>query len=148
MTSREVDDVEGFELRDSGEHGMSFSSHLQDRRAWDRAAHQGGRDGVAGVVGELDGLAKHRAGLGDGLGAETLQDLGAQPVQARLLAEVVERWKQKLPLLLWEVWGEGASGDHRPGVDPHCPVDRKSTRLNSSHVSISYAVFCLKKKKQ
>src|SRR5699024_11317646 len=25
------------------------------------------------------------------------------------------------------------------------PVDRKSTRLNSSHVSISYAVFCLKK---
>src|SRR5699024_12551325 len=27
------------------------------------------------------------------------------------------------------------------------PEDRKSTRLNSSHVSISYAVFCLKKKK-
>src|SRR5699024_12844255 len=28
-----------------------------------------------------------------------------------------------------------------------CRKDRKSTRLNSSHVSISYAVFCLKKKK-
>src|SRR5699024_12403831 len=28
------------------------------------------------------------------------------------------------------------------------PGDRKSTRLNSSHVSISYAVFCLKKKKK
>ena len=27
-------------------------------------------------------------------------------------------------------------------------TDRKSTRLNSSHMSISYAVFCLKKKKQ
>src|SRR5690349_22642888 len=27
-------------------------------------------------------------------------------------------------------------------------VDRKSTRLNSSHVEISYAVFCLKKKKK
>src|SRR5699024_11635599 len=27
-------------------------------------------------------------------------------------------------------------------------ADRKSTRLNSSHVSISYAVFCLKKKKE
>src|SRR5436190_10961156 len=27
------------------------------------------------------------------------------------------------------------------------PVDRKSTRLNSSHTVISYAVFCLKKKK-
>src|SRR5436309_7823002 len=28
------------------------------------------------------------------------------------------------------------------------PEDRKSTRLNSSHVKISYAVFCLKKKKK
>src|SRR5436853_4879745 len=28
------------------------------------------------------------------------------------------------------------------------PSDRKSTRLNSSHLGISYAVFCLKKKKQ
>src|SRR3712207_8843663 len=32
----------------------------------------------------------------------------------------------------------------RPGV----PGDRKSTRLNSSHANISYAVFCLKKKIQ
>src|SRR5207245_11416196 len=31
---------------------------------------------------------------------------------------------------------------------PRKQVDRKSTRLNSSHGSISYAVFCLKKKKQ
>src|SRR5438128_4632897 len=30
--------------------------------------------------------------------------------------------------------------------DPRQPLDRKSTRLNSSHGSISYAVFCLKKK--
>src|SRR5436853_2151467 len=28
------------------------------------------------------------------------------------------------------------------------PLDRKSTRLNSSHLGISYAVFCLKKKKK
>src|SRR5699024_11477095 len=31
-------------------------------------------------------------------------------------------------------------------VEPFFNEDRKSTRLNSSHVSISYAVFCLKKK--
>src|SRR5690606_41717100 len=31
---------------------------------------------------------------------------------------------------------------------PRASVDRKSTRLNSSHVKISYAVFCLKKKKK
>src|SRR5690606_40564306 len=59
-------------------------------------------------------------------------------------------------------------GHHRRGLahnarvkQEHCPFaigalawnarsleDRKSTRLNSSHVKISYAVFCLKKKKQ
>src|SRR5699024_12175420 len=32
------------------------------------------------------------------------------------------------------------------GADHPDRLDRKSTRLNSSHVSISYAVFCLKKK--
>src|SRR5690242_21080668 len=34
-----------------------------------------------------------------------------------------------------------------PTKDFLCLEDRKSTRLNSSHMSISYAVFCLKKKK-
>src|SRR5947199_5778021 len=46
------------------------------------------------------------------------------------------------------------SGRRRRGVDHSCPTrcsalgmkDRKSTRLNSSHLGISYAVFCLKKK--
>src|SRR5207249_10402476 len=34
------------------------------------------------------------------------------------------------------------------GAGHDVEADRKSTRLNSSHVSISYAVFCLKKKKK
>src|SRR3712207_7728320 len=34
-----------------------------------------------------------------------------------------------------------------PGKKPE-GIDRKSTRLNSSHANISYAVFCLKKKKK
>src|SRR5438874_11763323 len=37
--------------------------------------------------------------------------------------------------------------DSRRGSSARTPGDRKSTRLNSSHVEISYAVFCLKKKK-
>src|SRR5438067_6258231 len=36
---------------------------------------------------------------------------------------------------------------NRGSADTVSKQDRKSTRLNSSHVSISYAVFCLKKKK-
>src|SRR5436305_2514316 len=35
-----------------------------------------------------------------------------------------------------------------PSARPATREDRKSTRLNSSHVRISYAVFCLKKKKE
>src|SRR5207249_6150300 len=50
----------------------------------------------------------------------------------------------------------GGGSRPRPGPDRVPPglvvrspdPDRKSTRLNSSHVSISYAVFCLKKKKK
>src|SRR5690606_41868444 len=53
----------------------------------------------------------------------------------------------------------GAGGDRRRlrgrrrarsdgGGGGPVPQDRKSTRLNSSHVKISYAVFCLKKKKK
>src|SRR5690554_7468138 len=36
----------------------------------------------------------------------------------------------------------------KEGIEVHVQRDRKSTRLNSSHVRISYAVFCLKKKKK
>src|SRR5437899_6403942 len=44
--------------------------------------------------------------------------------------------------------GAGACGRvARRGLDVRCR-DRKSTRLNSSHLGISYAVFCLKKKKK
>src|SRR3712207_7220461 len=48
----------------------------------------------------------------------------------------------------------GARRSAAPGARDHglrsagSPADRKSTRLNSSHANISYAVFCLKKKKQ
>src|SRR5436190_3433583 len=41
-----------------------------------------------------------------------------------------------------------AAGDPRSWHFRRIYVDRKSTRLNSSHTVISYAVFCLKKKKK
>src|SRR2546428_2885613 len=50
---------------------------------------------------------------------------------------------------LWhDPGGPGAppAGGAAPGATG--PTDRKSTRLNSSHDQISYAVFCLKKKKK
>src|SRR5258708_23261143 len=68
---------------------------------------------------------------------------------------------EQVPALLQRYPGELVGGDdaHRPAIElqhgedvlPGGPKyllkDRKSTRLNSSHQIISYAVFCLKKKK-
>src|SRR5690242_21013057 len=54
----------------------------------------------------------------------------------------------------WLPKGVGSNFELSPtlkGLEPlkdKVIVDRKSTRLNSSHMSISYAVFCLKKKKK
>src|SRR2546430_13586919 len=61
-----------------------------------------------------------------------------------------ERFPVSAPLQL--VLLAGADALIAGGIDgkqhPHVPADRKSTRLNSSHSQISYAVFCLKKKKK
>src|SRR5690606_39796945 len=64
--------------------------------------------------------------------------------------------------LMPEYMSENLSAQHQPSGEIHpgesveekislserFGLDRKSTRLNSSHVKISYAVFCLKKKKK
>src|SRR2546426_9263514 len=52
-----------------------------------------------------------------------------------------------LATFVWDTltWQTGSSVGHL--TDWSLGVDRKSTRLNSSHLVISYAVFCLKKKK-
>src|SRR5438034_8827529 len=74
--------------------------------------------------------------IGDRALAEKAQDV------ARLGAAIVSTLQAE---------GIAACGKHFPGhgdtsADSH--QDRKSTRLNSSHTVISYAVFCLKKKKK
>src|SRR5688572_33255218 len=46
-------------------------------------------------------------------------------------------------------WNDPNNPDFDPNIKPFViSIDRKSTRLNSSHSQISYAVFCLKKKKK
>src|SRR2546422_10014319 len=59
------------------------------------------------------------------------------------------RRRQGRPPAIAERGGELApSGERDPRLCAEARGDRKSTRLNSSHGYISYAVFCLKKKKK
>src|SRR5436190_3390934 len=62
----------------------------------------------------------------------------------RELAQDVGRGEGRVDRLVPLVAG-GSAG---PGQRSRRQQDRKSTRLNSSHTVISYAVFCLKKKKK
>src|SRR5947199_3881710 len=55
------------------------------------------------------------------------------------------RGREAPPLLYWPP--DGARPPRIPCAETPRHGDRKSTRLNSSHLGISYAVFCLKKKK-
>src|SRR5207249_8876272 len=101
-----------------------------------------GPDGVRGeVLRRLSALllrAQHERvvhGLGYGL-APAGERLRA--VSNVVLGEAADAHGEELHELAAVVLVRRAAG--------RCAEDRKSTRLNSSHVSISYAVFCLKKK--
>src|SRR5688572_32279848 len=52
-----------------------------------------------------------------------------------------------LTIVLHKDFTDSAVAKNRPRYAARVDRDRKSTRLNSSHSQISYAVFCLKKKK-
>src|SRR5256885_8732607 len=65
-------------------------------------------------------------------------------LQKRDLLEVGRAEAHKRVHEHWEEGDESSDGDLRRRTEAE---DRKSTRLNSSHLVISYAVFCLKKKK-
>src|SRR5205814_9035107 len=96
---------------------------------------------------QLDGHAageELRVELGDELVHHALDRLGRERAELDHRVEAVselggeETLERLLPLVLVR---RVAEADRRGGQD------RKSTRLNSSHLGISYAVFCLKKKK-
>src|SRR5258707_3714883 len=54
---------------------------------------------------------------------------------------------QRCPRTIYHAVQRGRAIDQGQASPAHRAKDRKSTRLNSSHANISYAVFCLKKKK-
>src|SRR5260221_10275477 len=56
-------------------------------------------------------------------------------------------WNYPFMMAAWKI-GPALAAGNTVVIKPSVETDRKSTRLNSSHTVISYAVFCLKKKKK
>src|SRR3712207_8184014 len=77
--------------------------------------------------------------LHDALPISLLAEFGLLPAE-RVDVDVLEQLVER-PVVVARVVDDADRGLGRE-------VDRKSTRLNSSHANISYAVFCLKKKQQ
>src|SRR5690348_17756651 len=94
--------------------------------------------GRAGAPERLNGLSASRAAAAEDLPGDRFR-----------LRHAVHGVRERARVAVGE--GKRCIADRRRSdarwVERH-GVDRKSTRLNSSHPSISYAVFCLKKKKQ
>src|SRR5690625_6648843 len=91
-----------------------------------------------------------RMGYDVGIDIYKMMDL-AEDIVAPLIQGTQEITKGSLALGYAGVYSSfllhAERAGKRFGIDPRDILDRKSTRLNSSHVAISYAVFCLKKKK-
>src|SRR3712207_7883905 len=90
---------------------------------------------LAKATASLDVLTRGRVEIGLGAGAfwEAIEAMGGP---RRSPGEAVRSIEEAIEVMRL-VWSEQRS----------LRLDRKSTRLNSSHANISYAVFCLKKKK-
>src|SRR6266496_3936143 len=79
----------------------------------------------------------------EGFGHKVLEDDWWAQVNRHSLGWVCTREGRDLAGFVNVAWDGGV---HAFLLDTLVAADRKSTRLNSSHVEISYAVFCLKKK--
>src|SRR5438874_8017235 len=71
------------------------------------------------------------------------QDSDLQPI----ITQIQKQHDENVQRLQTWIRQPSIAAENR-GMQEGCRLDRKSTRLNSSHVEISYAVFCLKKKKK
>src|SRR5439155_6880107 len=88
-----------------------------------------------------------REGRGDEDDARTMDHRPARGGEVRVVpdAELPRSADRRQPLCARRMQDHGLRDLRTAGVAAP-GLDRKSTRLNSSHVAISYAVFCLKKK--
>src|SRR5437764_6126904 len=113
----------------------------------------GGSDGYSGITANpalgaaVDELVKHG---GTAILSETPEIYDAEHLLTRRAVNRAVGEKLVERIKWWEAYCERNGGEmnNNPSPGNKAGGDRKSTRLNSSHRCISYAVFCLKKKKR
>src|SRR5688572_8878100 len=126
------------------DHEVRHAARRDDRRAADRVCVPRGRGDGGGVSGAGGGAGGARLigwrfvgrRLASGRAATSTVDCSGALGVSRGGAEAAENCSL------------GRATRRRARLLPSATPDRKSTRLNSSHSQISYAVFCLKKKKK
>src|SRR5699024_2118432 len=102
---------------------------------------------VAGGAGRARLQVQFRSGGTTLAAVQTVVDKSNLPDGGRLSVKgVIPPGTDRAIAYMW-AYKEGAYTNLDAGQSLITDRDRKSTRLNSSHVSISYAVFCLKQKK-
>src|SRR5690606_1243873 len=119
---------------------------------WSGNGHLGAAAGIGLVIGAYDGLLG--PGTGTFLVISLVSVLGYAFLPASAIAKIANFATNAGALIFFVphgavIWGlglaMGAANLTGGYIGARMAVDRKSTRLNSSHVKISYAVFCLKK---
>src|SRR5690554_7455574 len=105
---------------------------------------------VATLNVDLMSLSGHKVYGPKGVGALYVRRSPEVSIQAQMHGGGHERGMRSGTLPTHQIIGMGRAFELAgAGLDDEISrLDRKSTRLNSSHVRISYAVFCLKKKKK
>src|SRR5262245_23542182 len=119
----------------AGVHGLSTAYHLALEL---RARGRGG--GADVLVVDKTGVAAGASGIACGV----VRNNYFQPAMRQLMAHSVETWESDPEAFAYHPVGYMQISPEVMHDD--VATDRKSTRLNSSHLGISYAVFCLKKK--
>src|SRR5258705_68881 len=128
----------------------SVSKQDAEEKAGDAAAKKATAEAAAANVSRLRELESFKRVVApfDGVITARNTDIGSLINAGQSAGSELFKLADTRKLRIYVQVPEPYAAVAKPGLEAQLKLDRKSTRLNSSHLGISYAVFCLKKKKK